>query len=336
MVVGPLVAGAFAVLYPPTAQIGGVGWVVFGIFACACVVLGALILGGFIVVSWTQIYLCSFAGIAQVALLEWLAGGGGAPYPQLLLLPVLGAATDRSVRDCALVVLAALAAALSPALYSHIVLASMLGEFLLLALMALVAAGVLSSVRDHRARLRDHGEYAALLARVDPLTGLPNRRSFDEALVHAIGEARQTRRPLALVICDVDSFKYINDRFGHLAGDACLRAVASALRGAARRQDTTFRWAGDEFAVIMPHSDALSAEHAAARLAAAVSQSCASPDGTQLNLSVGVGMLREATTAEELIGEADLALFARKPRRETQSDPVRLNRRVSGPSGVAA
>src|SRR5204862_6949646 len=93
---------------------------------------------------------------------------------------------------------------------------------------------------------------ANALARVDPLTGLGNRRAFEESMATEIARSRRHESPLSLLICDLDQFKKINDAYGHLAGDNCLRQVADALRNELRGADVCFRWGGDEFVVVLP------------------------------------------------------------------------------------
>lgn len=108
-------------------------------------------------------------------------------------------------------------------------------------------------------------------AALDPLTGLANRRRFDEAFEQEWLRARRQRSPIAIVLADVDHFKRYNDSYGHPAGDTCLRAIADALKaGALRPADLVARWGGEEFAVLLPDTPARGAEHVARRLLEAV------------------------------------------------------------------
>ncbi len=110
-----------------------------------------------------------------------------------------------------------------------------------------------------------HRKALTLAARTDTLTGIGNRRDFDERIAAAWGEARRYRQPLSLVILDLQGFKAINDQYGHLSGDEALMAVARALNSVRRDGDTVFRWGGDEFAILLTHADLSQALQAASR-----------------------------------------------------------------------
>jgi diguanylate cyclase (GGDEF)-like protein len=314
-ILGPSLTAAFTPFYPPTAQFGAFGWVLFWPLVLLSIGFGVLAATLRIRPGWNEIYATSLNGVAQIAFVQWQAGGGHAPYLQWLLLPTLAVATQQKAGRCLVVLAAAAIAAFSPLLYSTLDLPSTIAEVLLLSAMTLIISAVMTSVRSHRARLKDDGEYAASLARVDPLTGLPNRRSFEEVLSHTVELYRQQGRPLSLLLCDVNSFKDVNDRFGHPAGDKCLREIATALRGALRRPDAAFRWAGDEFAVILHDADELSARGAAARLQEAVRQSCVRPDGESITVGAGLSVLRPEMTPDQLVASADVALLEHKAAR---------------------
>lgn len=300
--------------FPPTAQIGAFGWI--------AVPLALLSIGrGISHVTLRQrpsmaaIRAFAYIGIAQIALMQWLAGGGHAPYIELLMLPMLGTAAGQSPSRSGFVALLASVAAFSPALYGSIDVLATATQFTLLSMMAVMEAVVLSSTREHRARLEDAGEQANVLAHADALTGMPNRRAFDEALELAFESIEQHGSPVSLLLCDVDSFKQINDTFGHAAGDRVLQSIASTLTGAMRRPDTAFRWAGDEFAVILRDSDEASARRVAGRLRKAVAKNCRRPDGAKITLGTGVAELRPGMGVELVLVEADRALFSQKARR---------------------
>jgi len=148
------------------------------------------------------------------------------------------------------------------------------------------------------------------LARTDPLTGLRNRRAFDDSLGLEIAAVERTRSPLSLLVLDVDHFKQINDSFGHDAGDKVLRSIAKVLSGCVRIIDIVARVGGEEFAVILPHTDAQGAHEVAQRMRAAVAQ--ASWLSQPTTISIGAASLRTAETACSLYARADAALYAAK------------------------
>ena len=314
-IVGSATSLVLMAFYPPTVALGAVGWALAVPTAVLSIVLGGRSYTLRYRPSITSVYRSSFIGIAQIALLQWLAGGGDAPYIQLLMLPMLGAAAGHPLRRCVPVALFASLAALSPLLYGSIDVSSTIAEFWLLSVMTLMTADVISSTRRHRAQLEDAGEHANVLAHVDPLTGMPNRRAFDEALALAVESSVEGGPSVSLLLCDVNSFKQINDTFGHAAGDHVLRAIARTLSEAMRRPDAAFRWAGDEFAVILRDTDEAGASRVAARLRKAVAGECRRPDGSAVTLGSGVAALKPGMSIEEVLVEADRALFCQKARR---------------------
>jgi diguanylate cyclase (GGDEF)-like protein len=149
---------------------------------------------------------------------------------------------------------------------------------------------------------------------VDRLTGLGNRRAFDNELELKMTRANRRGTPLTLLLADLDGFKEVNDAHGHMNGDECLRRVATTIAGEVRRPDACFRWGGDEFAVLLDDADLRGAQSVAERLAVAVPEACRAPDGARLGVTCGVAELDGHDTAKELIGAADLALMTAKAR----------------------
>ncbi|NBD19219.1 diguanylate cyclase [Aquabacterium fontiphilum] len=157
------------------------------------------------------------------------------------------------------------------------------------------------------------------LARRDGLTGLANRRAFDEALALEWDRARRTGRPLALLMVDVDHFKAYNDHFGHPAGDTCLVRLAEALSAVVRRPgDQAARYGGEEFTVLLPDTDEAGAEATARRLTEEVDRLALphpkSSAGRHVSVSIGVAVARPdgQMARDNLVDRADAALYAAK------------------------
>jgi diguanylate cyclase (GGDEF)-like protein len=149
------------------------------------------------------------------------------------------------------------------------------------------------------------------LARTDALTGLPNRRVFEERLDQELQRSARTRRPFALVILDVDRFKEINDGYGHQAGDEALCAFADAVRSHARQADFVARYAGDEFAMLLADTDRASVHAMMDRLLDAI-RSVAITIPIRLTASAGVALSFPVDTRETIIERADGALYDAK------------------------
>jgi diguanylate cyclase (GGDEF)-like protein len=166
-----------------------------------------------------------------------------------------------------------------------------------------------------RARMAAQAQQLAVAATVDPLTGLFNRRYLLTQLEAEIERARRQGGGLGLLMLDVDNFKRLNDTVGHPAGDAVLRRVAQTLRRAVRSFDICARYGGDEFAILLPGSEADNAVHTAERICQRVAGLQTELTGLgdlPLTVSAGVAILREGGSAEELIARADRALYEAK------------------------
>jgi len=152
---------------------------------------------------------------------------------------------------------------------------------------------------------------ARQLADLDALTGLHNRRYFHETLAREVARAHRYGRQLALIVFDLDDFKVVNDRIGHLAGDGVLAEVAERVRAVVRSADVACRIGGDEFALIMPESSLLDAEQLSQRLQDAVSGRPILQAG-RLRISAGFAELRQADDATGFFERADEALYRAK------------------------
>jgi len=172
--------------------------------------------------------------------------------------------------------------------------------------------------------LRDMTEYKRArmaleyMAAVDSLTGIANRRSFDEKVANEWRRARRDGMPLALVMIDVDHFKHYNDLYGHVEGDECLRRLASLLDRAARRPgDLVCRYGGEEFAIVLPSTSLGGATAVANRIQHKVGQLDLSPrpnEDRRVTVSLGVAALipEAGVPVENLVAAADEALYQAK------------------------
>lgn len=158
------------------------------------------------------------------------------------------------------------------------------------------------------------------LATTDALTGLANRRRFDEHFAAEVTRAARSGEPLTLVLCDVDHFKPYNDRYGHQRGDACLVEVARALEGLVRRPaDLAARYGGEEFALILPETSQEGATKLADRLRSAIRELGFGHEDNDghgvVTVSAGVAtVVGGGWTVEEIIELADRALYGAKAR----------------------
>lgn len=148
----------------------------------------------------------------------------------------------------------------------------------------------------------------------DPLTGLPNRREFNERLEERMGAWNRRRDVFSLLLLDVDHFKKLNDRHGHLAGDQVLAAIGKALRGAIRREDAVARFGGEEFAILLPSTPLEQAVLVAQKVREAVSRIVVKRGDQQLAVTVsgGLATIESNERVEMLIQRADSALYAAK------------------------
>jgi diguanylate cyclase (GGDEF)-like protein len=319
-VAGTAVAAALLPFAPPTEAVGEAGWIAAAAIILVCLA-GAWRLGRQAErVTLDELLFTSYAGLAQIALLEWLAGGQGSPYQQLFLISLTYTACVHPPRRAAPVIALAALAVFAPLAYDGWDAAFAVGtatQFLIWFGLCSVGILLMSGVRAQRVGLRNEGERARRLARVDALTGLGNRRAFDEAVEAEVARARRHERPLSLIVADLDGFKDINDRYGHLNGDRCLRQVARAIGATVRVPDACFRWGGDEFAVLLAEAERDEADRIGRRLADAVTETCRKPGGEPLTLAYGAAELLDELECEDLVAAADLALLIAKERAAT-------------------
>ena len=199
-----------------------------------------------------------------------------------------------------------------------------------------VSAPLLLARVKTQLRVKHMSDELRRIATVDPLTGVANRRRFDESLEREWRRGQRTNDPLALLMIDVDHFKLFNDRYGHPIGDTCLRRVVNALSYASLRPgDLVARYGGEEFTVLLPQTPRRGAEHVARGILDAVKAlgipHDASSTAPHVTVSVGIGCydedserwrptdgppsvdgLRSRGCSSELVNAADKALYAAK------------------------
>jgi diguanylate cyclase (GGDEF)-like protein len=148
------------------------------------------------------------------------------------------------------------------------------------------------------------------LAVTDSLTGVANRRGADAALSYEIVRSRRYSEPLSLVLFDIDHFKKVNDAHGNAVGDKVLSAVAATVQKLLRNTDKIARWGGEEFLVILPHTDMDQAFQTAERVRAAIRDHQDLP--CQITVSLGVAGLSETDTLQQIVDRADRGLYQAK------------------------
>jgi len=160
----------------------------------------------------------------------------------------------------------------------------------------------------------EYMQHILSLATVDSLTGLHNKRHFDEVFGKVVARADQTQQPLSLILLDIDHFKKINDGFGHPAGDAVLKHVAGVVKSQIRPSDTLCRVGGEELALVLPQTPLALATQAAELIRVAVDNAACNFDGTIIpaTLSLGVAQLGPGEIPEGLYRRADERLYAAK------------------------
>jgi diguanylate cyclase (GGDEF)-like protein len=151
-------------------------------------------------------------------------------------------------------------------------------------------------------------------ALVDGLTGIANRRAVDDTLRIEVSRATRFGGEVCLVLADIDDFKQVNDEYGHPAGDDVLRAFAEELRRTVREIDVAGRWGGEEFALILPGTDAAGGAQLAERARIAIAERLVETEAGVLSVtaSFGVASYPDAGEAGELVAAADSALYAAK------------------------
>jgi diguanylate cyclase (GGDEF)-like protein len=154
------------------------------------------------------------------------------------------------------------------------------------------------------------------VADVDQLTGVANHRYLQERLRQEIARAIRTRRPLSILMVDLDGFKAVNDAHGHAVGDRLLNEMAAALKSAVRTNDVVARYGGDEFVILMPDTPEAAARRVGRRMLQAVADHRhVLPDGTEISLGASAGLAiypADGRSPAALLAAADAAMYAVK------------------------
>jgi two-component system cell cycle response regulator len=150
------------------------------------------------------------------------------------------------------------------------------------------------------------------LSRIDGLTGIYNRRHLDEQLQAAAKTATRDQQTLSILMLDIDHFKRVNDRDGHLAGDRVLQEFARRIQAAVRAGSIVGRWGGEEFLVIAPNTNADHAILLGERIRAAIADEPVDIDDGCISITVSIGCASGVDSAAKLVGQADVALYRSK------------------------
>jgi len=176
---------------------------------------------------------------------------------------------------------------------------------------SLLALALTYQFREGEAR-REKAEH---MARLDPLTGINNRRSFDSISESIWSITRRHERRLSVIVLDLDHFKRVNDTHGHTCGDKVLRATANVLHETIRDSDIIARWGGEEFIVLLPETGLAEAVTLAERLRDAIANLCVTCQGSSINTTASFGVTerrRDHQTLEALVAEADHLMYQAK------------------------
>ncbi|MBI3545794.1 MAG: GGDEF domain-containing protein [Gammaproteobacteria bacterium] len=171
--------------------------------------------------------------------------------------------------------------------------------------------------KEYQKRLLAEGEAAEMsrIAITDPLTRIMNRRGITVGLLDAMAQAERYRTPLTVGMVDIDHFKEVNDTHGHKAGDRVLKDIAALLSDALRMPDKVGRYGGEEFLVILPHTNLAQARKITDRIRASVSKwdfDLGDKKKIRLTISIGVTQFKSGEDLEQFLAQADKALYDAK------------------------
>jgi diguanylate cyclase (GGDEF)-like protein len=301
-------------LNPPTDVVGSIGWLLAALLILAGIAATFYMRAGRFS-NWTSVLAVSYATIIAIGVMQWLSGGQSAPFRGLVLLPVLFVAAAQPPRRIAPYMVVVFLVLAAPFVYDTWDTQRAEGTAATFVIWCAIAGGaslLMAGVRAQRLSLQEEGQEARAEARIDSLTGLRNRRAFDELLGTEISRARQLGLPLSMAMVDIANFKEVNERWSYAEGDRCLTEVAQTLKSNLRQPDFCFRWGGDEFALILSGTPADETGPIADRLIGEVSRICKRPDDSPIRLRFAAVELSDEMSSGELTEGAGLALTAAK------------------------
>ncbi len=175
-------------------------------------------------------------------------------------------------------------------------------------------------ILDLEKSLKSANEEIRILSITDPLTGIYNRGYLNERLPQEIKRSLRYKRPLSLILCDIDHFKSVNDKFGHVAGDTILKGFVGCISASIRDQiDWSARYGGEEFLVVLPETDFLGARHLAERLRAVVSEKRHSIGDKEVRITASFGVsgfspdtLKKNLLVDDMLNHVDKYLYKAK------------------------
>ena len=169
-----------------------------------------------------------------------------------------------------------------------------------------------NKLTEQVAKLESTNENIIRLSNLDPLTGEYNRASMLEFFQFNFREARRTKSTFSILLLDIDYFKMVNDKFGHLVGDKLLQDIVQLLKHAVREKDKVFRFGGEEFLLLLPHTTQTQAYEIAERIRQFISKNLKNPDNESITISIGIATYSNEKSPEEIIKIADENLYKAK------------------------
>ncbi len=192
-----------------------------------------------------------------------------------------------------------------------------LGSFYLANIVFILLLGYSAKTSEQHTRWKVMAKTMADLANVDTFLEIPNRRFLESEVAQQVELANRYGQELSLLSFDLDNLKRINDRHGHLGGDAALKQIAVTTQELVRKTDSFGRWGGDEFLAILPHTDMAKAHKLAKRIQQALHNSPVVSVGT-ISASFGIAEFIAGETADDLLRRADKALYAAKDEKKAR------------------